>query len=162
MMKIAQMTQISLLLLGFSFFLFACGKSDEERRQEVLEKIDALEQEAALEMAREHSARLALDYAGTYKGTLPCADCAGIQTVLQISQDGTYVKQLTYEGKSEEVFESKGTYTWNDMGNTITLEGEDAPNQYFVAEGMLHHLDAEGNRIQGQLAPYYILRKQGE
>lgn len=159
-MKIAQITRTSLLLMGFSFFIFACGKSDEERRQEVLEKIDALEQEAALEMAREHSARLALDYDGTYTGTLPCADCSGIKTVLQINQDGSYFKQLTYEGKSEEVFESTGNYEWNDMGNTITLIGEEAPNQYFVAEGMLHHLDAEGNRIQGQLAPFYILKKQ--
>jgi len=54
-----------------------------------------------------------------------------------------------------------GINSWNDAGNTITLDGkEHAPNQYFLGENMLIQLDMEGNRIVGELGERYVLRKQ--
>lgn len=101
-----------------------------------------------------------LDVDGEYKGTLPCADCEGIETTIRLNPDKSYVKQIIYLGKDGKVFEEKGFYSWNSEGNTITLTGvKNAPNQYFAGENMLIQLDLEGNRITGNLSDKYVLRK---
>jgi uncharacterized lipoprotein NlpE involved in copper resistance len=51
-----------------------------------------------------HVARNSLDWAGSYRGLLPCADCDGIETVVRLENDGTYRLQLKYRGRSDEVF----------------------------------------------------------
>ncbi|EOZ98523.1 Lipoprotein [Indibacter alkaliphilus LW1] len=108
----------------------------------------------------EHTSQLALDYEGLYEGVLPCADCEGIETKIEIGPSFSYVKKSVYLGKNNDsIYESTGTYSWNDAGNTITLENEERPNQYFVGENVLFHLDMDGNRITGQLAENYALRK---
>lgn len=107
----------------------------------------------------EHNARNSLDYAGTYAGVLPCADCEGIAVEIRIFYDGSFQKTMQYHGKSDDVFEFFGEYRWNDAGNTISLIGLEAPNQYFVAEERLIQLDIKGQRISGDLADRYVLKK---
>ncbi|SNS15560.1 NlpE N-terminal domain-containing protein [Belliella buryatensis] len=107
-----------------------------------------------------HTAMTSLDYMGIYKGVLPCADCEGIETIIELGSGNSYVKKVIYLGKGDQkVIESGGTFTWNDDGNTITLNEEDAPNMYFVGENVLFHLDLDGNRIEGELASKYRLEK---
>lgn len=109
----------------------------------------------------EHNAVTSLDFMGTYEGILPCADCEGSQTVIELGVGNSYVKRITYLGKeNSEVIETQGTFSWNDEGNTITLDSEPAPNQYFVGENVLFHLDMDGNRITGDLADKYRLNKK--
>ncbi|GAB3291949.1 copper resistance protein NlpE [Parahaliea aestuarii] len=105
-----------------------------------------------------HNARNALDWAGTYRGVLPCADCEGIETVIVLLDDGTYSSSSKYLGKSNAPFSEQGNFTWNEAGNTITLEGP-SPVQYFVGENQLIHLARDGSRITGDLAPHYVLAK---
>ena len=63
-------------------------------------------------------------------------------------------------GGTQKGQEEKGKYTWNAAGNTIILDGvKDAPNQYFVGENTLTQLDMEGNKITGDMADLYILKK---
>lgn len=102
----------------------------------------------------------ALDWNGVYQGVLPCADCEGIKTTIILNQDLTFVKQVQYLGKDEQVFEEKGTFKWNETGSRIILEGiEQAPNQFIVGENQLIQLDMRGDRISGELADKYILSK---
>lgn len=109
----------------------------------------------------EHNALTSLDFMGTYEGILPCADCEGIQTVIELGVGNSYVKKITYLGKdNNNVIETQGTFSWNDEGNTITLDDEPSPNQYFVGENVLFHLDLDGNRITGDLADKYRLNKK--
>jgi copper homeostasis protein (lipoprotein) len=108
---------------------------------------------------KEHNARNSLDYAGTYQGVLPCADCEGIAIELKISYDGEFHKTMQYRGKDADIFEFTGEYKWNEAGNTIILEGLELPNQYFVTEERLIHLDSDGQRITGHLADHYVLTK---
>lgn len=101
-----------------------------------------------------------LDWEGTYEGTLPCADCEGIATSVSLDREGKYVKTTRYLGKSGEEYRQEGRFEWNPAGNTISLTGiTDAPNQYLVGENQLFHLDSEGNRITGELATHYVLKK---
>ncbi len=108
------------------------------------------------------NSRTSLDWAGTYKGTVPCADCEGIETTISIGTDSSYTLTLNYLGKKEAaVVEKKGTFSWNDAGSTITLAGiSDGANQYLVGENKLIQLDLSGNRITGELAARYELAKQ--
>lgn len=106
-----------------------------------------------------HNARNSLDWAGVYRGVLPCADCEGIETVVALAGDGTYSTQTKYLGKGEQVFSETGRFTWNDAGTTVTLAG-DQPARYFVAENRLVRLTLDGSRITGPLAEHYILVKR--
>lgn len=117
------------------------------------------EQAGAVDAA--HNARNSLDWNGIYQGILPCADCEGIATELQINLDGTFVLTEEYLGKEDSKFSSKGKFNWNSAGNTIAVPSDsDDAAQYFVAENQLFHLDREGNRITGELAEMYVLKKQ--
>ncbi|MFN4286301.1 MAG: copper resistance protein NlpE [Lacibacter sp.] len=108
-----------------------------------------------------HTAQTAIDWAGTYKGVLPCADCEGIETELMLHKDSTYMLRQTYLGKAAApVVNTDGNWVWVD-GNTIELLGiKNAPSKYHVGENKLFQLDAEGKRIEGDLAEKYILVKE--
>lgn len=105
-----------------------------------------------------HNARNSLDWAGAYRGVLPCADCEGIDTAVMLARDGTYRTQSKYLDKSDEVFSEQGNFTWNEAGNTVTLAGSE-PVQYFVGENRLTRLALDGSRITGSLAENYVLAK---
>lgn len=137
------------LLFSLSFLACQSGNKDDTVVSDNVFEVD-------------HSnAQNALDYWGTYTGTLPCADCEGIETVIVLSQESTYTIKTTYLGKgSDNEINSQGSFSWNDEGNSITLLNEAEPNQYFVGENVLFHLDREGNRITGNQAERYRLEKE--
>lgn len=105
-----------------------------------------------------HNARNSLDWAGTYRGVLPCADCEGIDTVVALANDGTYRTQSKYLGKGDQVFSEQGIFTWNEDGNIVTLPNRE-PAKYFVGENRLTQLALDGSRITGSLAEHYVMTK---
>ncbi|MDR1653963.1 MAG: copper resistance protein NlpE [Prevotellaceae bacterium] len=109
-----------------------------------------------------HNSRNSINWQGTYTGTLPCADCTGIQTAITLS-DSTYVLETVYLGKSKKVFRESAKFFWDADGSKITLANADnaAPinRQYIVGEGTLTQLDNEGNSVEGEHAEMYILHK---
>lgn len=109
-----------------------------------------------------HNSQTALDWQGTYKGIMPCADCEGIETELILTKDLTFVIQTKYLGKGEaKVFEEKGNFIWDKTGGSISLLGlKGRPSQYKVGENKLIQLDMQGNSITGQLAEKYVLIKE--
>jgi len=107
-----------------------------------------------------HTSQNALDWAGAYRGVLPCADCMGIETVVVLRQDGHFTARSRYLGKGEgEVFSREGRFSWNAAGNTVALEGDAS---YFVGEGHLVRTAQDGSRITGPLADRYVLNKVPE
>ena len=106
-----------------------------------------------------HGTRDAVDWNGSYSGTLPCADCSGIKTVLTLNQDGTYAMSETYLGKQDKPFEAKGKFSWDASGSVITLDEAGDKRAYKVGEGQMWALDADGKEITGELANSYILKK---
>ena len=70
------------------------------------------------------SSRTSVDWAGSYHGVLPCADCEGIDTTITLSRDLTFVLRSRYLGKSDRVFERRGSFTWDvpsdDPANACT------------------------------------------
>lgn len=127
-------------------------KNDSEKQKETIPM------DSTTVQIDHHNAKMSLDYIGTYKGFLPCADCEAIETIISLNEE-SYTKETIYKGKSSEVFKETGKYSWNEAGNTITLSGSESPNQYFVGENVLFHLDIEGKRIEGDLADAYRLSR---
>lgn len=136
--------------LSSLLFLSGC-KSDKNKESPYPDETPTL-QEAA------HNSRNSVDWAGTYEGELPCADCEGIKTLITINQDHTYVLKEVYEGKDEKPVESKGTFEWDDKGQKIKLS-DSSRHGYFVGENTLSHLDENDERITGDLQDLYVLRK---
>lgn len=102
------------------------------------------------------------DPTGIYRGILPCADCEGIKTEIKLNKDLTFESAGIYLGKSDQVYRSSGTFSWNETNNTITFKSEKEPTEqsrYLVGENKLIKLDAEGKRIEGALSEMYILKK---
>jgi uncharacterized lipoprotein NlpE involved in copper resistance len=132
--------------LMFSFIIGFMGCSPKIKTDQAIPKGD--------------NSMVSLDWDGTYSGTIPCADCQGIETSLTLNKDKTYLLKTKYLGKSDVVYEKTGTFTWNKEGSTIMLKGiSNAPNQYVVGENILFQLDMSGKRITGSLADSYNLRK---
>ena len=137
------------IILSF-FFVLSCETKKEETAVETIEVV-----------ADEHTAKNSLDYLGTYKGVLPCADCEGIETEIVLNKDETYTKKTKYLGKDETVIEELGDFTWLEDGTRMSLEGLDSePVLYFVAEGKLIQLDEDGNKIEGDMGKNHELIKQ--
>lgn len=108
-----------------------------------------------------HNSANSLDWAGTYKGTMPCADCDGIETEITLTTDQDYILKTNHIGKIGTVKEAKGSFTWNSAGNTITLSGKPYEhNQYFIGENRVLQLDNLGNKVAGNDADKYFLQKQ--
>jgi heat shock protein HslJ len=108
-----------------------------------------------------HNSANSVDWHGTYKGTIPCADCEGIETEITLTKALEYSIKSNYLGKSGNILVEKGSFTWNSAGSTITLLGiKDKPNQYFIGENKIEQLDMLGNKIVRNAADSYILTKQ--
>lgn len=140
-----------ILLLILSLVIVSC-------KSESALKVNEKKSDTIQTIINEHNAMNSLDYDGSYIGNLPCADCESIETTIVLSLD-TYNKETIYKGKSNKTFKESGKYSWNKAGNTITLLGSEVPNQYFVGENVLFHLNTEGKRIKGNLAKNYELVK---
>lgn len=103
-----------------------------------------------------HTAETSLDYTGTYKGVMPCADCPGIDITINLLEDNKYTMVLNYQERAS-TFSSEGAYSIDK--NIITLSTEDGPEYYFVGEGYLKRLDKDKQPVTGELADMYILKK---
>ncbi|MGG5505951.1 MULTISPECIES: copper resistance protein NlpE [unclassified Myroides] len=129
-------------------------------KKEVKTATEAVEEVAPKETIADNS-RTALDWAGTYKGTIPCADCPGIDETIEIKQDGTFKIVDHYQEKKDGHFESEGTFEWDATGNKITLTSKDGSKKMVaVHEGSILLLDEDGNEITGNMAELYRLKKQ--
>jgi heat shock protein HslJ/uncharacterized lipoprotein NlpE involved in copper resistance len=147
-----------LTLLCFCPFLLSisCNKKEDK-----IPKTPS--QDTTLVTIDHHTSQSSLDFIGTYKGTVPCADCEGIETTLTLLDSSNYKLESTYKGKSKTPFVNKGSYSWNDTGTKIKLNGikdGEGAGQYLVIENGLIQLDLNGNRVTGQLGRNYLLQKQ--
>ncbi len=100
------------------------------------------------------------NYEGTFKGTLPCADCPGQDVVLVFKSNNTYswTETVEYKGKIDTSTFS-GKFNYNKKTSIFSLDNEE---QYkFLLEGkLLYFLNKDGKKVEGELAEHYILKKE--
>lgn len=106
-----------------------------------------------------HNSRNALDWAGTYEGVTPCADCPGIKLRLTLRADGRYELSTQYLDRQPAPQTVQGRFDWNAAGNTVTLDAAGARRQFRVGEGRLLQLNADGSAPSWD-TPYRVLTRQ--
>jgi uncharacterized lipoprotein NlpE involved in copper resistance len=88
--------------------------------------------------------------AGTYSGTLPCADCPGIDETLVLSADGSFVLTDTYRERPGSANVVQGSWTLESGGTRVRLDpgSKDAVDKSYEIDGDgLRILDGDGKRI---------------
>lgn len=142
----------NVLILAAALALVACGGNAPKKKA-------AAETQTTTAAAPDmHTAETSLDYLGTYEGTLPAADCPGIQTTLTLDPDGTYTLHMKYIDRDAE-FDEKGVFSVKENLLTLTQLDDGSEEYYKVEENRLRMLDAEKQPVTGALAENYVLQK---
>ncbi|KQY52088.1 copper resistance protein NlpE [Lysobacter sp. Root494] len=101
-------------------------------------------------------------FAGTFSGTLPCADCPGIDTTISLKPDGTYTVHEAYQGKPDS-FDGDGTWTAEENGQRVRLDPNSKSEQdrLFVVKSNdeIESLDLEGKPIAAEMP--HALKREG-
>ncbi|GGW26316.1 copper resistance protein NlpE [Arenibacter certesii] len=145
-------------VFGMLGLLVMSCKNNDKKQDHTLEVKNMTEKITTPDM---HTSQISLDWEGTYTGTLPCASCVGIKTIISLKADNTYTSEAAYLGEEEGKFFDKGNFEWRADGNTITLYEADGGKQlYKVVENAIILLNSDGKITTGELAGHYILSKK--
>jgi uncharacterized lipoprotein NlpE involved in copper resistance len=101
--------------------------------------------------------------AENYVGTLPCADCEGIDVTLQLKNDSSYIMNSVYKGSKVDSSNNHlvDNGTWRMIGDdTIVLLTKGNSIKYIKSGSTLTQLDGNGKVITGPLADNFILHKK--
>jgi uncharacterized lipoprotein NlpE involved in copper resistance len=98
------------------------------------------------------------DWAGSYSGVFPGAN-SDIKHNVTLNKDRTYEVSIQYVDKSDDVLVFTGTFSWKDS-NIIELDNKNIPRFYMAEKNTLTLLDIEGNKITGNSASMYVLKKK--
>lgn len=151
-----------ILLLSVVFLMSACGgkkKSENASNNQTQENVATEAGGKTGEAVDGHTSKSVLDWAGSYEGTLPCANCKGVLTNLTLGDDKTFTISEKYLGPDEK-FEEKGSFSWDATGSIISLSFKGEEKKYLVGENTLIALDENGNQIEGDQANEYYLHKK--
>ena len=93
----------------------------------------------------------------SWRGELPCADCAGIATTLTLHPDGTYQRDAAWlgtGGAGDTVAVDLGRWQWDPATRRVRLLGSSDASTWFAvaAEGHLTQLDLQGEPITSALS----------
>ncbi|MCJ0742666.1 copper resistance protein NlpE [Pedobacter montanisoli] len=141
------------LLGGLAIVLLAACTSNTRKETSSTQDTTAIATDTV------HTSQNSLDWSGTYKGILPCADCPGIETTVVLNANDTFSYMAKYQDRDFKT-EDKGKIMWHDNGSVVHLKGQETDLKYKVGENQLIQLDTEGKEITGALSKYYILAKQ--
>jgi len=107
-----------------------------------------------------HTSRNSLDWAGTYVGVLPCADCPGIENRLILASDGSYELHVRYLDREAEPRVTNGSFAWTYDGNHIQLDAAGDNAFFAVHEGSLLRRFADGTWPEPEQAAQMRLHRQ--
>lgn len=109
-----------------------------------------------------HTAEISLDWSGVYEGTLPCADCVGINTKLELFQDKTYRLAELYltNRPGQKLFEYSGKFEF-DKTNPALIRLDSTPDNrlFFIGEGYLEVRDRETGQPLDSKLNYKLMKK---
>ena len=148
---------LTIALIGF--LITSCNKKSEETK---LENTNKTEIKTDSTSSVGDNSQNSLDWNGTYKGTIPCADCEGIAMEITLNKDLTFTSKSVYLGKEKNEFKVNGTFSWNKEGTNITtIEQDKTTAMYKVGENTITLLNSEGKEnSDSKFAAMYILNKE--
>jgi uncharacterized lipoprotein NlpE involved in copper resistance len=131
----------SLLMFLSIIFLISCKTTEEAKS--VIAKSETEEVDPA------HNSQNSLDWAGTYKGVVPCDDCDGMDITLTLRDDENYRLEILYVGKVDEPIIEDYVFTWNIRGDIVMLTNReyDIFEQFQVVENAVYLLVHNGEEV---------------
>lgn len=139
MLKVGKVIAINVV----AFALVACGNNSTDKQEQAgAPSTSAVNTAPAGELTQ-------ASLPDAYSGTLPCGDCKGVVTKLNLLEDGTYTLHETFDGKEKGgMLESKGKWALDVATRRATLDplAQDWEDRVFevVASGALRPLDGNG------------------
>lgn len=97
-----------------------------------------------------------------YSGTIPCADCEGIDVSIQLNSDSTFIINSVYKGSRVDSLNNKYKLIglWRMYGDTLNLtDANGVHTKYIKTDTALIQLGNDGKLITGPLASMYVLHK---
>jgi copper homeostasis protein (lipoprotein) len=97
----------------------------------------------------------------TFTGTLPCADCPGINYQLNLLSDHTFSSRMVYEDRNAS-FNDQGSWDTGEDGKILSLRNSHGAVQKYAMQNdaTLRQLDSEEHEITSQLN--YNLKRSPE
>jgi copper homeostasis protein (lipoprotein) len=141
-----------MLMAGIALTLAACGGKNKQPAANT----------DSTQVAGSDTAAIDTSYCGTYRGTLPAADCPGIKTVLTISSDSTYSLSSDYVGKKDGQFVTSGVYHMRDGKLIELVTPSSGEKTYYKVKDSKSVVmtDSLGNEPEGETAKLYVLTKE--
>ncbi|MDO5620232.1 MAG: copper resistance protein NlpE [Paracoccus sp. (in: a-proteobacteria)] len=101
-----------------------------------------------------------LGLGGDYQGVIPCASCPGIETYLNLMDDGSFTRTQVYQEQADGTFQDMGDWYVQDGVIVLRPEGNDPEETRLkqVAPGQLEML-GEGDTPAGEA--YRLTRDAG-
>lgn len=103
------------------------------------------------------------EFAGSFTGTLPCADCPGMDVTLVLEPDGTYRTTHVYQERPDGSWSIDGHWSVESNDSVIRLDpnSKTEEDQLYGIEssGRIVMLDADGKKPDSGLD--YGLTRQG-
>lgn len=93
-----------------------------------------------------------LDYPGTYRAYLPCANCEATEITLTLRPDRTFSRTIIQVGLPDGTYGDEGDFSWDETGTRIILN-VDANTKYLYHNDKLYQLGPDGTQcmsIQGK------------
>ena len=151
----------TLALVGLAAFALTACKREAEAPTPVQAAAPTEEIKSAVISEVDHnspaSAAPAFDvkaFAGTYNGTIPCADCPGIDASIAFTPEGKYTQTLRYQER-ENSSVSDGNWTLDADGKRILLDPNSKEESdswvEVVSPNEVRMLDIEGKPIESDL-----------
>lgn len=148
------------LIILFAVLCFASCKNEEKTSETT--SVENTEENMKTTPVDSHNSQNSLDWAGVYEGVLPCENCQGVETNIQIDENMDYELSQNYMGGEEENnINETGKFEWNKQGNTISL-GERRKLYFKVSENYLLQVFKDESKVMGDSAMQYRLRKINE
>ncbi|MBC7334390.1 MAG: copper resistance protein NlpE N-terminal domain-containing protein [Actinobacteria bacterium] len=94
---------------------------------------------------------------GTYEGTLPAADCPGLQTVITLNDDGTFHMEEVYLEENVEPIITDGK--WVLDGDIITFTSGDYQFEYKIISDKEIRWAPGGEEITGTDLNWSLFKK---
>lgn len=140
---------------GIALFTASCGGCSQGSQQ--TDSLTASSSDSLSAMSQKADTA----FCGTYRGTLPAADCPGIKAVITLSSTGTYHLSFDYIERPDSHFEESGVY--HVLGDTLLqlVTPSSGAKSYYKLKGnnSIIVTDSIGTEPTGEIAKMYVLTK---
>lgn len=142
----ADFSYLTILLISLAFLPFTtCDRNPKN--------------EKAVKSPTAKQKNLEIQLPAMFSGTLPCADCPGINYRLIIEED-SFTEISNYQDRSSGRIEKTGR--WISNGDTLNLQSNNTIiKKFLINKSELTLLDQKNQEITGSLSDRYVLERVG-